>query len=482
MSEIELKFQIPQAKLKALSRYVQQQSPERLQLHAKYFDTADLYLQQHQISLRQRLENEKWLQTLKAPKNNIERIEIETELNPHESNSIGLEPYLQEKSLQAVLLPALQSPLSVQFETQIQRQQILQPFNGSEIEIAFDQGQITANDLALQIHEIEFELKQGDIRDLIQAILPWIKKYHIWLDSGSKALKGQMLQQSCSAAPVQYQSALKLNAADDCDTALKKIIANCLEHLLPNSSAIASGQFSSEHVHQTRVAIRRLRSALKTFAFESPAVSKAALWQQKLADLFRQFGATRDRDALSESFMPQLIAAGSPIVQLPLLQETETVNISDIFQTPATTLLLLELIEFAYSPPQKSPKLKKPLNKRLHKMHAHICRAQTQFAHMQDAEKHQLRKRVKTLRYSVEFASSLYSKTKVKTYLKALKPLQDNLGRFNDLSVAYSLFEKNTQQQPEAWFVLGWITAEKQQLEKHIVKSLKRFNQAQPFW
>ncbi|RZG67907.1 CHAD domain-containing protein [Acinetobacter bouvetii] len=482
MSEIELKFQIPQAKLKALSRYVQQQNPERLQLNAKYFDTADLYLQQHQISLRQRLENEKWLQTLKAPKNNIERIEIETELNPHESNSIGLEPYLQEKSLQAVLFPALQSPLSVQFETQIQRQQIIQPFNGSEIEIAFDQGQITANDHAIQIHEIEFELKQGDIRDLTQAILPWIKKYHIWLDSGSKALKGQMLQQSCSAAPVQYQSALKLNAADDCDTALKKIIANCLEHLLPNSSAIALGQFSSEHVHQARVAIRRLRSALKTFAFESPAVSKAALWQQKLADLFRQFGTTRDRDALSESFMPQLIAAGSPIVQLPLLQETEAVSIPDIFQTPATTLLLLELIEFAYLPPQKSLKLKKQLNKRLHKMHAHICHAQTQFAHMQDAEKHQLRKRVKTLRYSVEFASSLYSKTKVKTYLKALKPLQDNLGRFNDLSVAYSLFEKNTQQQPEAWFVLGWITAEKQQLEKHIVKNLKRFSQVQPFW
>ena len=235
-------------------------------------------------------------------------------------------------------------------------------------------------------------------------------------------------------------------------------------------------------MHQARVAIRRLRSALKTFAFESPAVSKAALWQKKLADLFQQFGTTRDRDALSESFMPQLIAAGSPIVQLPLLQETETVNIRDIFQTPATTLLLLELIEFAYSPPQKSLKLKKQLNKRLHKMHAHICHAQTQFAHMQDAEKHQLRKRVKTLRYSVEFASSLYSKTKVKTYLKALKPLQDNLGRFNDLSVAYSLFEKNTQQQPEAWFVLGWITAEKQQLEKHIVKNLKRFSQVQPFW
>ncbi len=39
-----------------------------------------------------------------------------------------------------------------------------------------------------------------------------------------------------------------------------------LAHLLPNAAAIASQDYASGHVHQARVAIRRLRSALKIFA------------------------------------------------------------------------------------------------------------------------------------------------------------------------------------------------------------------------
>ncbi|WP_374664982.1 CHAD domain-containing protein [Acinetobacter sp.] len=512
MIEIELKFQIPAAKRKALARAVLQQKPEHVELHAKYFDTADHFLQRHHISLRQRQENGQWRQTLKAPKNHLERIEIETELDSEDpshaaalndaDSRIDVLPYLQQKNLRKLLKPLVKTACSLQFETQIRRQRFIQfihspqthsppedngainaeTINASQIEVSLDQGLILANGNSHEVYEIEFELKQGSIQDLIDTIKPWIKKYGIWLDSSSKALCGQRLQQGLNTAPVQYQTALLLNQQDNSRSALQKMTANCLEHLLPNSSAIALNQYQPEHVHQARVAIRRLRSALKTFAFEAPIISRAAIWQQQLADLFRQLGSTRNYDALTESLMPQLAAAGSPILQLPpALNETEQ-NISLIFQKQETAFLLLELIAFAHAVPQKSIELDKALKKRLHSMHSRICQAALQFEHLPDEDKHRLRKRVKTLRYSIEFAASHYEKKAVKAYLKALKPLQEDLGRLNDLAVAHAIFEAAAAEQPKHWFVLGWIAAEKQQITKHIMQSLKAFRQAKPFW
>ncbi|MBL8321418.1 MAG: CYTH domain-containing protein, partial [Acinetobacter sp.] len=108
MSEIELKFQIPAQKYKALCLAFQRKKPETVQLQAKYFDTADCCLQQRKIALRQRLENHTWMQTLKAPKNAIERLEIESELGEQEPAAIDLAMYLQDAKLKKLLEPLLQ--------------------------------------------------------------------------------------------------------------------------------------------------------------------------------------------------------------------------------------------------------------------------------------------------------------------------------------------------------------------------------------
>ena len=109
MSEIELKFQIPASQLKAVRLAFGRKQPTVISLHAKYFDTADHYLQQHHITLRQRLENDIWIQTLKAPKNTIERLEIETKLGTQEPTTIDLQCSLQHQKIQKKLAPLLQS-------------------------------------------------------------------------------------------------------------------------------------------------------------------------------------------------------------------------------------------------------------------------------------------------------------------------------------------------------------------------------------
>ena len=67
MFEMELKFQVPEDKKDALLKAFQRKSCMVKALNAKYYDTAQFDLSTHSISLRQRLENEQWFQTLKLP-------------------------------------------------------------------------------------------------------------------------------------------------------------------------------------------------------------------------------------------------------------------------------------------------------------------------------------------------------------------------------------------------------------------------------
>ena len=81
MYEIELNFQISKEKIEALSNAFQRKSAQTKVLHAKYFDTVQFELSQLNVSLRQRLENNEWFQTLKLPtEQHLKRAEFENKL------------------------------------------------------------------------------------------------------------------------------------------------------------------------------------------------------------------------------------------------------------------------------------------------------------------------------------------------------------------------------------------------------------------
>lgn len=103
MAEIELKFQIPQSIRHQFEQDFQQYGPTRHHLCAKYFDTADQQLQQHKIALRQRLEDQQWFQTLKAPsQHQFERFELEERLDTAPDNC-DLKAYAKHKQARKIL-------------------------------------------------------------------------------------------------------------------------------------------------------------------------------------------------------------------------------------------------------------------------------------------------------------------------------------------------------------------------------------------
>lgn len=480
MFEIELKFQIPQEKQDALIKAFQRKNDRSLHLQAKYFDTPTFILSQHSISLRQRLENDQWVQTLKLPtEQKLKRAEFEHDLGTDEIE-LNIEDYLKNKqiakSVQSILAQH-KTVLEIQFQTDIDRKLSTFQFQNSQIEVSYDQGQIITQHDSLALHELEFELKQGTVQDLVSFILPRVKRYGLWLDVRSKAQQGFQLAQSIRENPVQFQTTLNLNAKDTPEIALKKIFNNCLNHLLPNSTAIASANFDSKHVHQARVAIRRLRSAIKTFSSWSLHIDPT--WQTQLTELFRQLGSARDLDVIREELLPQLEAVSAPKFKLPESQTVDPQKLTKLFRSFNFNYLILSLIQFIEQESHEKSKtsIHKLALKKISKLHRKIQIDAENYLNLDIEARHKTRKDLKRLRYSVEFIASLYDKSTIKKYLKAIKPAQESLGLYNDLIVAEEILIKLVKSQPQVWFALGWIAAEKQRILQQSQQDLLDFAQ-----
>ena len=467
MFEIELKFQISEEKKSALIKAFQRKNTQTKILNAKYFDTAQFELSQLNISLRQRLENDEWFQTLKLPtEHHLKRVEFEDNLGKTET-TLQIDNYLKSKHIPKRIksfFTHVENPLTIHFQTQIERKLTLFKFQNSEIEVSFDQGKIISNQQSINISELEFELKQGTVQDLISFILPRVKRYGLWLDTRSKSQQGFQLAQNIQDNPVQFQIPLHLDNKESQEIALKKILINCLQHLLPNSSAIASGHFDSKHVHQARVAIRRLRSALKTFSNWSSHIDPT--WQIQLTELFRQLGSTRDLDMIREELLPRLQEANAPKFKFVDSPVEDSQKLTQLFRSFNFNYLILSLLQFIYQKSDEKSKgsvHKAALNK-LSKLHHHIQTDAEKYLDLSIEQRHKTRKNLKRLRYSIEFVSSLCDESSLKNYIKAIKPAQESLGLYNDMIVAEAFLNTLVKSDPKVLFALGWIAAEKNHL------------------
>jgi len=123
----------------------------------------------------------------------------------------------------------------------------------------------------------------------------------------------------------------------------------------------------------------------------------------------------------------------------------------------------------------KQVKLKKCLLLRLKKWHQKIIFNSKAFTQLPPEDKHELRKRVKKLRYALQFTIELLPDQKLKTYQKELAVIQNHLGEMNDLTTALSKFTALKDLQPEAWFACGWISNRLTNLEQETAKAFEKF-------
>lgn len=502
MQEIELKFLVPEYKVDSLMRQAKIKSSNTTQLAAHYYDTADNILAQSGMALRIRKEGDTWVQTLKsngdgmASRGEQNNILDETQVN-EAIKADALYPDLsvyEDLGIEKMILSSSEEDISEKLNrlyiTDIERTTRLIRGDNGLVEMAYDEGTVIHGEdsqITKPILELEFELIEGDVSFLFDVAKTWAKRYNLCLSTVTKAERGGLMLAGKEHAEATKANLKKLDLDKKMSQPqfMRAIVHNCMLQILPNISAIAAGSTDGNHVHQLRVGIRRLRTALKFFSDFSSQLNPE--WGPILKQTFGLLGEYRDHELLQIRTQPMLESKDAPFVDWSTERQSIKIKPIDALRAPDFQITLLELIEYTMSPAKKD----KPLNKGnakqqtvkiLESLYKKISKASEQFASLNIEAQHDVRKRLKSLRYISEFVSPMYKKKKANAFLKYLEPAQELLGEYNDDIVGQHFYRQKTESDPAAWFAVGYFTAQEKHAALECAESLKLVKNAPKFW
>jgi inorganic triphosphatase YgiF len=353
------------------------------------------------------------------------------------------------------------SEAGMRFQTQLHRLSRRVRTRGAVVEITVDEGRLLAEGAVRRLCEVGFELVSGSPVAMLALAERWRAHFGLVLDPRHKAERGHAL--ACGQPDAPLRKAAKPHYAKDATPveALGVVLDECLDHIGRSAIGLAEGDPAQrdEHVHQCRVGIRRLRSALKAFAgwvAEPPPERVDGLRQW-----FAALGTARDRDVLGSGVAADLARAGAPPLALP--GDAQPADPAALARAGGTQRLLLAWLSWrtGLAPADAAPEepLKRLARQRLRRWHKRLVAAARAFDTLDDAALHALRKRIKRQRYAVEFFAPLLPAKAAARHRRALAAAQQSLGRINDLAVARAGYEGLVARDPAAWFAVGWLTA-----------------------
>jgi len=456
--EIELKLECEPDALEevrhspALAKLRRGRARKRL-LRSTYFDTKDFSLLENGMALRLRDADGERIQTLKTERRDrsaaSERREYEAALSSDaETPDLNRLPANLRAKIKKL---AGKSPILPCLRTDIERvASQLRTDEGDEIELAMDSGILHAEGREKPISEVELELKRGEPASLYRIALKLAEAVPLRLRLKSKSEQGLALARGRGHVIVKAEIP-RLAQDTTVEEAYAAILRQCLLHLIANEDA-ALEQRCAEGLHQMRVALRRLSSAFSVFRRlskndEARALTAEAKW------LAASLGKARDLDVFVH-MLPRAKRGASPDhEQLRALAEKARAQawktaLRDI-RSPRYTRFVLRLAHYiaahAWHMDGKAMPLRQFAARALDRVFRKVCDLGVRIENLETEERHALRKRLKKLRYSLSFFTSLYDPDEVKAYLHGLSQMQDLFGGLNDAAVAHATLRRLTR-------------------------------------
>ncbi|MFN0186218.1 MAG: CYTH and CHAD domain-containing protein, partial [Aquabacterium sp.] len=473
--------QLPARRLAALRRALATPQARQRRLRAAYVDTTDGRLSAAGLALRLRDEDGQWVQTLKGRGDGLaQRLEDEVPLGPAADGAAVPVPDPARHDGTAVgrlLARALEGAgaLQVQFVTDIRRCLRVVRSGGARIEVALDEGEIRAGDARAAVCEVEFELLEGPRAALLALAGRWAQRFGLVLDVTSKAERGHALARGVARPPAVRAGPVSLPPGADLACGRAAMVAAALAQALPNAAALTNGQGEAEHVHQLRVALRRLRTVLGAFGPVDEPRDAA------VAALFAALGEDRDAAVLGQTLAPALRAArrlGLAVAEGTAVPAPAP-SLVERLQRPDTTALWLDLLRLcepqAPDTDAAPASLADTARRQLARLRRRCRRDLARWADLDDAARHGLRKRLKRLRYLLDACASLLPRKALARELAALEPLQDALGQWNDRVVAHAALAAKPTPDAADRFAQGWLAAEAASIERRCLRAGRRW-------
>ncbi|HEY0923819.1 CYTH domain-containing protein [Rheinheimera pacifica] len=277
-TELELKYLLPPAGLGSLVQLIPQlgelQHTAHNSLLNAYFDTADNWFRRHDMGLRSRLKQGRYEQTIKLAGSQHGAMQMRPEYNvPCDGVVPKLDAFPAEIWPEQADVPQLQLQLAELFRTDFVRQSwLLRCADGSEVELAYDQGEIRAGNHSQPIAELELELISGNALQLFALAKILLQQLPLRTGWQSKAARGYSLRtqqplalpqhagttllaqiralQQAEASYGQTQQAVALNIASQALTALSLSLVQQAQipHLAGEAAALADAVLHNAEV------------------------------------------------------------------------------------------------------------------------------------------------------------------------------------------------------------------------------------------
>lgn len=279
--------------------------------------------------------------------------------------------------------------------------------------------------------------------------------------------------------------------------AFGQIAASAFAHLAANHDCLI-GRDSAESIHQMRVALRRLRSAMSMFK-EMLDGPDTEIVRAELRWLQQCLGAARDWDVLladTVAPMHETLGGLAGYERLCTLiaerrQQARAAALADL-ATPRLPRLMVRLACWIGTAGKNSPLAARPVEELaraiLDKRHRRVRREMTRFLELSVEGRHQCRIDIKKLRYAVDFFSGLYPAKRGQRLLPLLAALQDRLGALNDVAVARDKLEALVLQDGSAelaWAagqLIGWHAGHSGRLLEQVQQDWTAVERTPAFW
>jgi len=334
-----------------------------------------------------------------------------------------------------------------------------------------------------------------------------------------QALAARRVAQPVKAAPSRLDKRMQPGEA------LLALVQDCAGHLLANQEGVLAGR-DPEFLHQARVALRRMRSALAVFggAVELHVPGPVA---ELIATAGNTLGAARDWDVFWLDTLRPLAAAFPEDAEVAALARKAArlraaharaareflssaacvqgmLGLGQFLAAPATSssadalpvaagqtghalpMLAAQLLQSAHRRVRKKGReLESPLGQG--GMAGQAARpAAIRVAAVPYAELHRLRIRAKKLRYAAEFFAPLFEGRRCREYSRSLAALQEALGGLNDCATAERLLaELSTGAKSRALALAraeGWLAAKRSRHLNDVPQAWAGFSAQQLFW
>jgi triphosphatase len=503
-SEVELKFQVSPDDVAAITANpIFAHKGAQTELRSVYYDTPNWDLRRGGVSLRVRLAEGVYIQTVKrqAGLSLFDRDEWESEIGgetPDRSAWDGtpVASILGKKGMHA---------LGPVFTTEVRRTLRLVREGPSLVEVSLDQGELVAGELREPIEEVELELKGGDAVCLFGIARRLGADAVLRLSFESKAERGYRLighdgLTARRAQPVEIPSDM---------TALEgftQVVRICMAQVAANAHLLRQVR-NPEVLHQLRVGLRRLRAAFATFKPILPAEGLARL-KKEVDWLGGELDPARDLDVFIENTLPaaKADARADPMLQAEFGERLLQAQASAYDRALAAVgsnrfaMFLLNCAEWAAIAPLGSDTAPVVASLRdgdasvlaaegLDRLRRQLRKSGKHLAALDPVGRHTVRIKAKKLRYAAEFFAKTFGKSapkRIHSFIASLNALQKALGDLNDMATArrtaLAVVGRSTQLAFHAGLLVGCRDGQEPRVLAKAVHAYNRWRRIRPFW